>query len=49
MYYIIREEIQIELHPNNMNRKDGTCLSQSWKLLIYSLKQWRKPPPKDMP
>jgi hypothetical protein len=33
------EAILIELHPNNMNREAGFCLSKSWKPLIYPLKQ----------
>jgi hypothetical protein len=36
---IVREAIKIELHPNNMNRDVGLCLSKSWKLLICSLKK----------
>jgi hypothetical protein len=40
---IIREAIQIELHPNSMNREDGFYLSTSWKPLICSLKDCRKP------
>jgi hypothetical protein len=31
MDHIIREGIEIELHPNNMKRKGGFCLSNSWK------------------
>jgi hypothetical protein len=41
---IIREAIETELHPNNMNRGGGFCLSKSWKPLICSLK---KPPEHD--
>jgi hypothetical protein len=41
---IIRDAIKNELHPNNMTREDGFCLSKSWKPLISSLKVHRKPP-----
>jgi hypothetical protein len=41
---IVREAIETELHPNNMNREAGFCLSKSWKPLICSLK---KPPEHD--
>jgi hypothetical protein len=44
MDHIIREAIEIELHPNNMNREVEFCLSKSWKPLICSLK---KPPEHD--
>jgi hypothetical protein len=36
---IIRKAIEIELHPNNMNREVVFCLSKSWKPLICSLKK----------
>lgn len=38
---------EIELHPNNMNREDGFCLSKSWKPLIHSLWDRRKTPEHD--
>jgi hypothetical protein len=35
---IVREATGIELHPYNINREGGFCLSKSWKPLIGSLK-----------
>jgi hypothetical protein len=35
---IVREATEIELHPYNINREGGFCLSKSWKTLISSLK-----------
>jgi hypothetical protein len=34
----VREVIEIELHPYNIKREGGFCLSKSWKPLIGSLK-----------
>jgi hypothetical protein len=42
---IIMEAIEIELHPNNMNRETGFCLSQSWTPLVHALKNTSPSPP----
>jgi hypothetical protein len=37
---VVREAIEIELRPNNMNGEvAGFCLSKSWKPPIYTLKK----------
>jgi hypothetical protein len=38
MNRIVREAIETELHPYNINREGGFCLSKSWKSLIAFLK-----------
>jgi hypothetical protein len=35
---IVKEAIEIELYPYNINREGGVCLSKSWKPLIGLLK-----------
>jgi len=41
MDQFMSKALEMEFHPNNMNRENGVILHGSWELLNLSLREYR--------
>jgi hypothetical protein len=47
MERLIREAIEIQLYPNNINKEKGLHLRRAWKPLLHKIKDKRQSPDSD--